>query len=114
MTRVKVLEKQILKFYDISKENITKGKLVVEFKKIFKLINNDEKVIYPNKIKRVMGKIDEKYYINNQEDASEFISDVLDALFSETKTENKLEKIKEIKINKIDKEDYYNFCNKFY
>ena len=114
LTRIKDLEKQILNFNDISKENITKGKLVVEFQKIFNLINNDEKAINPNKIKRVMGKIDEKYYLNNQEDASEFISDFLDALFSETNTENKLGKIKEIKINKIDKEAYNNFCNKFY
>ena len=114
LTRVKDLEKQILKYNDISKENITKGKLIVEFQKILNLIKNDEKVINPNKIKRVMGKIDDKYYLNNQEDASEFISDFLDALYSETITENKLEKLKEIKINEIDEEAYNNFYNKFF
>jgi ubiquitin C-terminal hydrolase len=115
LTRVNDLKEKILNFKDINKDINTNGQLTKEFKKILYKIENDEegRVISPDKLKRVMANIDERYTKNHQEDANEFISFFLNALISETANKNKV--IDKIEVYDKNDEDAFNkFYKKFY
>lgn len=115
LTRVNDLKEKILNFNDINKDINTNGQLTKEFKRILYKIENDEegRVISPDKLKRVMANIDERYTKNHQEDANEFISFFLNALISETANKNKvIDKIEVYDIN--DEEAFNKFYKKFY
>ena len=124
LTRINDLKNGIYNYekkYKINENNDTEGQLFIEFKKILDKIKNSKKeylTINPQSLKNIMGKIDEKYYDNNQEDADEFISNLIDGLLMETSNKLKEEEIKEKKTLKItDKfinEAYVNFFNRFY
>ena len=124
LTRINDLKNGIYNYekkYKINENNDTEGQLFIEFKKILDKIKNSKKEylkINPQSLKNIMGKIDEKYYDNNQEDANEFISNLIDGLLMETSNKLKEEEIKEKKTLKItDKfinDAYDNFFNRFY
>ena len=91
LSRINDLNEYILN-YDIkkiNKNNITKGKLFIEFQIILNKIKMNERNIDPNDLKNVMGKIDERYKYNNQEDSNEFITNFLNNLLEETSDKNK-------------------------
>jgi ubiquitin C-terminal hydrolase len=118
LTRVKELEENIMNFKEaIDSSCITNGELTIEFKEILKNIREGNQRVSPDKLKNVMGKINDIYYSCAQEDANEFISNFLDALLSETSDINSLDKLKIFEIDKNDKEafkSYKTFCRKFY
>ena len=89
------------------------GKLIPEFKKLIKKINNNEKLINPSNIKDIMGLIDEKYKTEEQQDSNEFINTLLMEIHDEINQPNKSEPIN-IPDNNEEKEPYLNFWNKFY
>ena len=74
----------------------------------------NERNIDPNDLKNVMGKIDERYKYNNQEDANEFISNFLNNLLEETSDKNKFVDKNNNIMDKLEKEAYEKFYNKFY
>lgn len=102
LTRIYELKKNIINFKEenICKSTATKGYLFFEFKNIINDIINNKKKLYPNRLKKVMISIDQRYSNNNQEDANEFISNFLDGLLEETAD----------KYNPIQK-NIYNFKN---
>ena len=115
LTRVNDLKEKILNFNDINKDINTNGQLTKEFKSILYKIENDEerRCFSPDKLKRVMANIDERYTKNHQEDANEFISFFLNALISETANKNKV--IDKIEVYDKNDEDAFNkFYKKFY
>lgn len=115
LTRINDLKEKILKFNEINQDINTNGQLTKEFKNILYKIENDEKerIISPDRLKRVMANIDERYNQNHQEDANEFISFFLKALMSETAIKNKV--IEKIEVyDKSDQEAFNKFYKKFY
>ena len=75
--------------------------------------NKNSDVLSVKNIKNAMGKIDERYKDNNQEDANEFISNFLDGLLDEIGDKNNLPEPLDIK-NESDKAAYDKFYNRFY
>ena len=65
------------------------------------------------KIKNEMGKIDTRYFQNNQEDANEFISNFLEGLLDENGDKESLPKPLELN-DKDELEAYNKFYNRFY
>ena len=61
----------------INKNTPGKGKLILEFKKLIKKINKNEKLINLRDVKTIMGLIDEKYKTEEQQDSNEFINTFL-------------------------------------
>ena len=118
LTRIKELEENIMNFKEAKDCScITNGELTIEFKEILKNIREGSQRVSPDRLKNVMGKINDIYYSCAQEDANEFISNFLDALLSETSDINSLDKLKLFEIDKNDKEaykSYKTFCRKFY
>ena len=116
LTRIKDLKDKILSFNDICKDSVTKGKLINELRNIFNKIDNDtseQPTIELENLKNIFGEIDEKYKGNSQEDANEFISHFINALFGET-TKKDVE-IKKLDINnEMEKKAYDIFYKKFY
>ena len=116
LTRIKDLKDEVFNFNENYTENETQGRLIVEFRNMLKEIENsrvDDFSLNPIKLKRIMGKIDNKYNYNGQEDSNEFISNFLNALLSETG--NKEKKIKSLNIvDEKEKKAYGNLCKKFY
>ena len=124
LTRIKDLKNCVFNYekkYQINEDNDTEGKLFIEFKKILIQIDKSKDnrlVIDPKPLKNVMGKIDEKYYEDDQEDANEFLSNFIDGLRLETLyklKEAEIKELKNLKINdKLIKSAYDNFFNRFY
>ena len=119
LTRVTGLREGIFDFNkkcDINKNSVTGGNLFKEFKNILDDIEKNQKIIIPDYLKEEMGRIDERYNHNRQEDANEFISNFLDALREET-SEKDMKKIY-ININNFSDElemmAYKKFYSKFY
>lgn len=116
LTRVSDLKEKILNFNETNKDFTTNGQLTIEFKNILYQIESDEKekkIISPDKLKRVMATIDERYYQNHQEDSNEFISFFLNTLLSETANKNKVIDKMEV-YDKGDQEAFNRFFKKFY
>ena len=116
LTRIDDLKEKTLNFEDINKDNITKGKLIKEFKKILNDIEkakDDNLVISPEDLKKVMANVDEKYGYSGQEDANEFISLFINTLLSETANKNKVMEKMEIYDEK-DRAAFDKFYRKFY
>ena len=84
LTRVKGLKESILNNKDKNGNKVTGGALFEEFRKILEDIQQNKKIIIPDYLKQKMGRIDDRYNYNRQEDANEFISNFLDALREET------------------------------
>ncbi len=124
LTRIKELKNGIYNYekkFKINEDNDTKGQLFIEFKKLLNIIDNSKDgklIINPKPIKNIMGKIDDKYYENNQEDANEFISNFIDGLLMETSNKLNTKELNEIKTLKINdilvKNAYDNFFKRFY
>ena len=120
LTRINELKNGILNYQDneINKDNNTKGQLFVEFKNIISEIENpqnDNLLINPEKLKYIMGNINQIYYRSSLEDSNEFISNFISGLFNETANKAKVKNIKILDINnKMDKKAYDKFCNRFY
>ena len=116
LTRIKELKDEVLNFGESYQDNETQGKLIVEFRKILNSIENSSNnnlIINPSRLKRIMGNVDSKYFSNGQEDSNEFISNFLNALLSETG--NKEAQLKKINItNESDKKPYENLFKKFF
>ena len=116
LTRIKELKDKVLDFGEGFEDSETEGKLIVEFRKILNSIENspdNNLIINPSKLKRIMGKVDNKYFYNGQEDSNEFISNFLYALLSETG--NKETPLKKLSItNESDKKPYENLFKKFF
>ena len=114
LTRIKDLKDKILDFNEICKDNSTKGEIIIQFKKILKIIENDyEPRINPDNLKKTMSNIDERYLYNNQEDANEFISNFLDGLLEETA--NKQKAVEKIQIdNDKDKQAYERLYKRYF
>ena len=117
LTRIEGLKERILSFKDknINKNNITGGNLLKEFKIILEDIENNEKIISPDNLKKEMAKLDKRYKHNHQEDANEFISNFLDALREETLDKLSIKnKINPFQRESTEWEAYDKFYNKFY
>ena len=120
LTRVKGLKEAVLNNKDKNGNKITGGKLFDKFKRILQDIQNNEKTITPDYLKKEMGRIDNRYIRNDQEDANEFISNFLDALCEETSNKNCINRQKKIydlkaNFNNLELEEAYGkFYNKFY
>jgi uncharacterized membrane protein len=121
LTRINELKYEIFNFPKTEinkKDNDTKGQLFDEFEKILNKIENsknDDLIIYPENLKSIMGNIDEKYFENSQEDASEFINYFIDGLFEETSSKEEGKKIEPLLMkNESDKEAYNKYHNRFY
>lgn len=116
LTRIKELKEEILNFKGISENNETGGRLINEFRKILVMIENSSNnnlIINPDKLKKIMGNVDNKYFLNGQEDSNEFIANFLNALLLETG--NKEIPFKKLNIiNELDKKPYENLCKKFF
>ena len=115
---------------NIAKSNIKNKKPLI--KATYDLINDMEKyneknekynqrykdVLSVEKIKNEMGKIDNRYYQNNQEDANEFISNFLEGLLDEIGDKNSLPENflpERLNItNEKELESYNKFYNRFY
>jgi ubiquitin C-terminal hydrolase len=87
----------------IKKEN-KEMELVSELKDLIKKKNNNE-ILDFKKIKEILGKVNEEYNKNNQEDVNEFISIFLEQLVKELIGKGDKSK-KEFRINKEDKESF--------
>ena len=115
LSRIDDLKEKILNC-EIDNDNITNGKLTKEFKNILNQIEDtkdDNLIISPEKLKKIMGNIDERYLKNSQEDANEFISLFLNALITETANKNKV--IDKMKVyDEKDKGSFDKFYKKFY
>ena len=116
LTRVDGLRTEVLKFDKINTDCITKGKLIREFKKILNDIENKKnyRAIYPNYLKAVMGRVDERYYNSKQEDANEFISNFLNALLDETADKSEFKEKKTSNFDNEVEKAYIKFYNKYY
>ena len=116
LTRIKELKEEVLNFKGISENNETGGRLINEFRKILVMIENSSNnnlIINPDKLKKIMGNVDNKYFLNGQEDSNEFIVNFLNALLLETG--NKEIPFKKLNIiNELDKKPYENLCKKFF
>jgi len=116
LTRIKELKEEVLNFGASFQDNETEGKLIVEFRKILNSIENsadNNLIINPSRLKRIMGNVDSKYFYNGQEDSNEFISNFLNALLSETG--NKEAPLKKLNIqNESDKKPYESLFKKFF
>ena len=114
LTRINEMKNKIINYKgNINTDSITKGKLFKEFKNILENISNGKNSINPKGLKNVMGKIDERYYQNNQEDANEFISNFLEGLLDEIGDKNSLPERLNI-TNEEELKSYNKFYNKFY
>ena len=124
LTRINELKIGVFNYeknYTINKDNDTKGQLFIEFKAILNKIENsknDDLIIDPKPLKNIMGKIDDKYYDNSQEDANEFITYFIDGLLMETSNKLKEKDVKNLKVLKINdkstRDAYNSFCERFY
>lgn len=116
LTRIKELKDEVLNFGEGFQDNETQGKLIVEFRKILNSIENSSDnnlIINPARLKRIMGNVDSKYFSGGQEDSNEFISNFLIALLSETG--NKEAPLKKLNIiNESDQKPYENLFKKFF
>jgi len=116
LTRIKELKDEVLNFGEGFQDNETQGKLIVEFRNILNSIENSSDnnlIINPARLKRIMGNIDSKYFSSGQEDSNEFISNFLIALLSETG--NKEVPLKKLNIiNESDQKPYENLFKKFF
>ena len=113
LTRVKGLKDGILNG-TIKNQNYAKeGNILYEFKKILEDIELNKKIIIPDYLKHEMGKIDDRYNYNRQEDANEFISNFLDALYKET-SQNKCTIENFYYKDSLEKEAFDKFKIKFY
>ena len=116
LTRIKELKQEVFNFNENYQDNDTQGKLIIEFRKILTAIErsyNDNLIINPGNLKRIMGNVDEKYYSSGQEDSNEFISNFINALLSETG--NKEKKVNKLNIiNESEKRPYENLYKKFF
>ena len=116
LTRIKELRDEILNIKEIYENNNTEGKLINEFRKMLVLIGNSSDnnlIINPGKLKRIMGNVDNKYFSNGQEDSNRFITNFLNALLLETG--NKEMPIKRLNIiNELDKKPYESLYKKFF
>lgn len=79
----------------------------------FRYLN--KKILSVQEIKECMSQLDERYKNYNQEDVNEFISDYLDGLLEETKTNGTLSKPKNSDFqNQNEYLDYLHFFERFY
>ena len=69
LTRVKGLKDGILNGTIKNQNNAKEGNILYEFKKILEDIELNKKIIIPDYLKHEMGKIDDRYNYNRQEDA---------------------------------------------
>ena len=95
----------------IKKEN-KEMELVSELKDLIKKKNNNE-ILDFKKIKEILGKVNEEYNKNNQEDVNEFISIFLEQLVKELIGKGDKSK-KEFRINKEDKESFNKLQTNFF
>ena len=116
LTRVEGLKEGILDFENINTDNATRGNLLKEFKIILESIENNEKIIIPDNLKKEMGKIDDRYKHNYQEDSNEFISNFLNGIREETSNKIYTSNNNPFKreSEKLEKVAYDKFFNKFY
>ena len=116
LTRINDLKNEVLNFRENYEDNETHGRLIIEFRNILKTIensSNDDLVLNPAKLKRIMGNVDEKYNSSGQEDSNEFITNFINAILSETA--NREIKVKKLNIiNELEKRPYENLYKKFY
>ena len=116
LTRIKELKEEVFNFNENYQDNDTQGKLIIEFRKMLTAIErsyNDNLILNPGNLKRIMGNVDEKYYSSGQEDSNGFISNFINALLSETG--NKEKKVKKLNIiNESEKRPYENLYKKFF
>ena len=116
LTRIKDLKDLVINFNENYEDNETEGKLIIEFRNILKSIENSESenlTLNPGKLKRIMGKIDNKYNSSGQEDSNEFITNFITALLDETGNKNK--KVNKLEIvNEKEIGPYNNLYKKFY
>ena len=116
LTRIKELKEEVFNFNENYQDNDTQGKLIIEFRKMLTAIErsfNDNLILNPKNLKRIMGNVDEKYFNTGQEDSNEFISNFINALLSETG--NKEKKVKKLNIiNESEKRPYENLYKKFF
>jgi len=75
--------------------------------------NKNSDLLSVKNIKKAMGKIDERYNDNNEEDANEFISNFLDGLLDEIGNKNNLPEKLNIE-NESDRDAYNKFYKRFY
>ncbi len=94
----------------IKKEN-KEMELVSELKDLIKKKNNNE-ILDFKKIKEILGKVNEEYNKNNQEDVNEFISIFLEQLVKELIGKGKSKN--EFRINKEDKESFNKLQTNFF
>ena len=113
LTRVKGLKDGILNGTIKNQNNAKEGNILYEFKKILEDIELNKKIIIPDYLKHEMGKIDDRYNYNRQEDANEFISNFLDALYKET-SQNKYTIENFYYKDSLEKEAFDKFKIKFY
>ena len=120
LTRIKELKYEVFNFNknEINRNSDTKGQLLDEFKNILNRIENSKNdgfVINPNNLKLIMGNIDEKYFGNSQEDASEFINNFINGLLEETINKESGKKVNSLLMKKqIDQEAYDKFHKRFF
>ena len=95
------------------KENKNLNLLNATKELLINMIKNKDNLNVEN-IKNAMGKIDDRYKYNNQEDANEFISNFLNNLLEETSDKNKFMDKNNNITDKLEKEAYDKFYNKFY
>ena len=68
LTRIKELKEEVFNFNENYQDNDTQGKLIIEFRKMLTAIErsyNDNLILNPGNLKRIMGNVDEKYYKMN-------------------------------------------------
>ena len=94
----------------IKKEN-KEMELVSELKDLIKKKNNNE-ILDFKKIKEILGKVNEEYNKNNQEDVNEFISIFLEQLVKELIGKGKSKN--EFRINEEDKESFNKLQTNFF
>jgi len=120
LTRINELKYEVFNFNkkEINRNSDTKGKLIDEFINILNKIENsknDSFVINPNNLKLIMGNIDDKYFRNSQEDASEFINNFINGLLEETINKENGKKVNQLIMKKkTDQEAYDKFHKRFF
>jgi len=100
----------------VSKKNRKEEGLVYAINDFIKemSLNNNQKSYSPIKIRKAIGKIDEKYLKDKQRDANEFISDCIMAIHDETKSSNSNPKIDLTDLDSEEKKAYDKIFQKFY
>ena len=116
LTRIRELKVEVFNFKENYKDNDTHGQLIIEFRKLLTLIENSDEdnfILDPRDLKRIMGNVDSKYFSNAEEDSNEFIANFLKALLSETgNKEIPLQKLNIVK--ELDKKPYESLFKKFF